>query len=206
MKKKNISKDEDDLLESDLFDRQEEKRPKKLFDRNTLFFVIIFSLTFFVLGNATGFFLLDKAGRSRQTDPSFYADSSTVRSNPITNDLHSIERNGQSPASQAESDSDASSDEPSGQAANPSDDADKNASRQQQAEGNDGKADNTDQTGKSSTAVTRSGNHSNGTTVYVTPSGKKYHYSASCGGDNSYETTLEEALSEGKTPCKKCAQ
>ena len=99
MKKKNISKDEDDLLESDLFDRQEEKRPKKLFDRNTLFFVIIFSLTFFVLGNATGFFLLDKAGRSRQTDPSFYADSSTVRSNPITNDLHSIERNGQSPAS-----------------------------------------------------------------------------------------------------------
>ncbi len=83
MKKKNISKDEDDLLESDLFDRQEEKRPKKLFDRNTLFFVIIFSLTFFVLGNATGFFLLDKAGRSRQTDPSFYADSSTVRSNPL---------------------------------------------------------------------------------------------------------------------------
>lgn len=87
----------------------------------------------------------------------------------------------------------------------PSDDADKNASHQQ-AEGNDGKVDNTDQTGKSSTAVTRSGNHSNGTTVYVTPSGKKYHYSASCGGDNSYETTLEEALSEGKTPCKKCAQ
>lgn len=28
----------------------------------------------------------------------------------------------------------------------------------------------------------------------------------SCGGDNAYETTLEEAISEGKTPCKKCAQ
>ena len=41
-------------------------------------------------------------------------------------------------------------------------------------------------------------------TVYVTPSGKRYHYSASCGGKNSQAATLEEAQRAGKTPCKKC--
>ena len=45
-----------------------------------------------------------------------------------------------------------------------------------------------------------------GVHVYITPSGKKYHYSSSCGGANAYQTTLDEALSEGKTPCKKCVK
>ena len=45
-----------------------------------------------------------------------------------------------------------------------------------------------------------------GSKVYRTPSGKKYHYDAECGGKNSYETTLEEATSAGLTPCSKCAQ
>lgn len=42
--------------------------------------------------------------------------------------------------------------------------------------------------------------------IYRTPSGKKYHFDAECGGKNSYETTLEDALSAGLTPCSKCAQ
>ncbi len=41
--------------------------------------------------------------------------------------------------------------------------------------------------------------------VYRTPSGKRYHLDAQCGGKNSFETTMEEALKLGLTPCKKCA-
>lgn len=42
--------------------------------------------------------------------------------------------------------------------------------------------------------------------IYRTPTGKRYHLDADCGGKNSYETTLEEAISDGLTPCKKCAR
>lgn len=42
--------------------------------------------------------------------------------------------------------------------------------------------------------------------VYSTPTGKRYHYDAQCGGKNSSETTLELAKSLGLMPCKKCAQ
>ncbi len=41
--------------------------------------------------------------------------------------------------------------------------------------------------------------------VYRTPSGKKYHLDADCGGKNSFEVTLEEAKNSGLTPCLKCA-
>lgn len=41
--------------------------------------------------------------------------------------------------------------------------------------------------------------------VYVTPTGKRYHYSASCAGKNATEATLQEAQNRGLTPCKKCA-
>ncbi len=41
--------------------------------------------------------------------------------------------------------------------------------------------------------------------VYRTPSGKKYHLDAECGGKNSYAVTLDAALSAGLTPCAKCA-
>lgn len=40
--------------------------------------------------------------------------------------------------------------------------------------------------------------------VFRTPSGKRYHFDAECGGKNSYKTTLEEAKSSGLTPCSKC--
>lgn len=42
-------------------------------------------------------------------------------------------------------------------------------------------------------------------TVYITPSGSKYHYSRSCAGDNAIETTLDE-VKDTYEPCKKCAQ
>ena len=41
-------------------------------------------------------------------------------------------------------------------------------------------------------------------TVYVTPSGSKYHYSSSCNGGNYTPTTLDNARSRGLTACKKC--
>lgn len=45
----------------------------------------------------------------------------------------------------------------------------------------------------------------NSRTVYITPSGSKYHYSKSCAGDNAMERTLNE-VKDTYDPCKKCAQ
>lgn len=49
-------------------------------------------------------------------------------------------------------------------------------------------------------------NNSNtqGRKVYKTPTGKKYHYDSNCNGGTYIETTMEEALSLGLDPCKKC--
>ena len=44
-----------------------------------------------------------------------------------------------------------------------------------------------------------------GTTVYITPTGKKYHYSRSCAGKNAIKTTLSQAK-KYHDPCKKCAK
>jgi len=44
-----------------------------------------------------------------------------------------------------------------------------------------------------------------GTTVYITPTGTRYHYSRDCAGRNAMKSTLKEARSYGLTPCKKCA-
>lgn len=41
-------------------------------------------------------------------------------------------------------------------------------------------------------------------TVYVTKSGKRYHYSSSCNGGTYYESTLEQAQKRHLTPCEKC--
>ena len=43
-------------------------------------------------------------------------------------------------------------------------------------------------------------------TVYVTPTGKRYHYISTCGGKNSRADTLNAAVSRGLTPCSKCAK
>jgi len=65
-------------------------------------------------------------------------------------------------------------------------------------------------TGKSSASGEETLSGSDNTTivsgVYRTPSGKKYHFDAECGGKNSFETSLEEAKKAGLTPCSKCAE
>lgn len=42
--------------------------------------------------------------------------------------------------------------------------------------------------------------------VYRTPTGKRYHFDAECGGKNSFAVSLEEAKNAGLTPCSKCAE
>lgn len=62
----------------------------------------------------------------------------------------------------------------------------------------------------SSTSKKASGSSSatitDGQTVYVTPTGKRYHLKASCAGKNATPSTVSKAKSRGLTPCKKCAQ
>lgn len=41
-------------------------------------------------------------------------------------------------------------------------------------------------------------------TVYVTKTGKRYHYDSSCNGGTYYKSTLEDALWRGLKPCEKC--
>lgn len=55
--------------------------------------------------------------------------------------------------------------------------------------------------GGSSSSV--SGSRSTGETVYITPSGKRYHRLSTCGGKNSYAVDISDVGS--RTPCKKCA-
>lgn len=55
--------------------------------------------------------------------------------------------------------------------------------------------------GGSSSSV--SGSRSTGDTVYITPSGKRYHRLSTCGGKNSYAVDISEV--GRRTPCKKCA-
>lgn len=43
-----------------------------------------------------------------------------------------------------------------------------------------------------------------GRKVYKTPTGKKYHYDNHCNGGTYIETTMDDAISLGLGPCKKC--
>lgn len=45
----------------------------------------------------------------------------------------------------------------------------------------------------------------NDRTVYVTKTGKRYHYDSKCGNGTYYESTLSQAQARGLTPCQKCA-
>ncbi len=47
-------------------------------------------------------------------------------------------------------------------------------------------------------------NVSKETVVYVTPTGKCYHYKQSCAGKNAIKTTLDKC--QDKRPCKKCVK
>lgn len=54
------------------------------------------------------------------------------------------------------------------------------------------------QTGNQSTTQNQS------RTVYITPTGKCYHYNSHCNGGSYSPTTLENALKSGYVPCDKC--
>lgn len=60
-------------------------------------------------------------------------------------------------------------------------------------------------TEKNENASSKNESPAKGDTVYVAPTGKRYHYSKSCAGKNGRAVSVAEAVSEGKTPCKKCA-
>ena len=54
---------------------------------------------------------------------------------------------------------------------------------------------------------TSSENEYQSKTVYITPTGKRYHLSSTCGGKNSTPASLADAIQiYNLTPCKKCAQ
>ena len=64
-------------------------------------------------------------------------------------------------------------------------------------------------TGNTGSASTGSGGSTSAVkpaqnTVYVTPTGKRYHYSKECAGKNGTATTLQNAKARGLTPCSKC--
>lgn len=42
--------------------------------------------------------------------------------------------------------------------------------------------------------------------LYVTKTGKRYHYDSSCNGGNYYEATLAQVTGRNLTPCNKCIQ
>lgn len=45
-----------------------------------------------------------------------------------------------------------------------------------------------------------------GEQIYITRTGKRYHYDNSCNGGTYFESTLEEAERKGLTPCNKCVK
>lgn len=47
-------------------------------------------------------------------------------------------------------------------------------------------------------------NQVRGQHIYVTKTGKKYHFSGTCNGGTYYEATLAEAMGRGLEPCDKC--
>lgn len=57
---------------------------------------------------------------------------------------------------------------------------------------------------QTSTSTTTSTQSSTNKTVYVTKTGKRYHYDNNCNGGTYYPSTLSEAQSRGLTPCNKC--
>lgn len=58
--------------------------------------------------------------------------------------------------------------------------------------------------GTNTSSGTTNPSESTKTTVYITKTGKKYHYSSTCNGGKYYPSTLGEARSRGLTPCSKC--
>lgn len=65
---------------------------------------------------------------------------------------------------------------------------------------------NQQEKGNQNSSVNSNENKKNSKTVYITPTGKRYHYSSECAGKNAKATTKDQAEDWGFAPCKKCAQ
>lgn len=57
---------------------------------------------------------------------------------------------------------------------------------------------------KVTTKVATASKTTNSKVVYITPTGKRYHYDSKCGNGKYIKSSLNEALKKGLTPCKKC--
>ena len=187
MKKKKLNQN----LDAD-FPEEDNELPQKGIERTTVYLIIIFSLTFFILGNATGFLLLKNAKTGIFLDESFYAvsekESSSSENAAYGDDSSESSANDISLLSDSEI-----------------------SNQEEISSGYSGAIEDVNPAGVFEEQYTVTPRQSeeqvfDGEHVYITPSGKKYHYSPSCGGENAFETTLEEALAEGKTPCKKCVK
>lgn len=84
--------------------------------------------------------------------------------------------------------------------------AEEQAKKQTLSTTNDSSQTTSSKQSTTSSSLHNNSNNTHGKSVYRTPSGKKYHFDPDCGGENSYQTTLDAAKSSGLTPCKKCAQ
>ena len=164
MKKKEAAKDEDGLIETDGW--EEEQHSKKLFDRNTVFLVIIFSLTFFILGNATGFFLLDRANNSMYTDPDFFITSSDTVSNPQTKKYNDVSDGQQTALSEAETADSAISDALSEDAKASDNDGSGNAQKNAAKSGSNENFAKSGQNGSNAGGGKASENQSNGQRLF----------------------------------------
>lgn len=58
-------------------------------------------------------------------------------------------------------------------------------------------------TTKSSSKKSSNSSSSSGS-IYITPTGKRYHRDSSCNGGTYIKSTLSEAKAKGLTPCQKC--
>lgn len=65
--------------------------------------------------------------------------------------------------------------------------------------------ENSGETGQKPDSSAGSSGAADYSAVYRTPTGTRYHLDPDCGGENSFEVTLEEATEAGLTPCQKCA-
>ncbi len=54
--------------------------------------------------------------------------------------------------------------------------------------------------------ATKNTNNSKRTTVYITKSGKKYHYANPCGKGTYTAINIDDAIKQGYQPCKKCVK
>ncbi len=77
----------------------------------------------------------------------------------------------------------------------------KSASEQKNTESTDNSSTNKSSENKDNKDIVVSGDR----TVYVTKTGKRYHYDSNCNGGTYMESTLSAAKASGLTPCKKCA-